>query len=72
MCLRAVQVQVLISSPPASLTRVAARLGAAAPRLAVLPNCGHLSHEEAPAVLLDFLAAFVSDAQQSAVMGGQG
>lgn len=30
-----------------------------APRLAVLPLCGHLSHEEAPAVLLDFLSNFL-------------
>lgn len=41
--------------------RIAERLGAAAPRLAVLPACGHLSFEEAPAQLLNFLCAFLLD-----------
>jgi len=45
--------------------RIAARLGAAAPSLAVLPGCGHVSFEERPAMLLDFLAAFVSDVQHA-------
>jgi pimeloyl-ACP methyl ester carboxylesterase len=47
--------------PPSAVARVAERLGDAAPRVAVLPGAGHLSHEEAPLVLLDFLTTFVSD-----------
>lgn len=39
--------------------RLAEQLGAAGPRLAVLPACGHLSHEEAPQGLLDFLQSFL-------------
>ena len=39
--------------------RLVQRLGAAGPRLAVVPRCGHLSHEEAPAALLSFLQSFV-------------
>ena len=35
----------------------AADLGAPPP--AILPECGHLSHEEAPQALLDFLTTFV-------------
>ena len=46
---------------PAAASRIAERLGGAAPRLAILPRCGHLSHEEAPQVLLDFLQAFLAE-----------
>ena len=35
----------------------AADLGAPPP--AILPECGHLSHEEAPQALLEFLTTFV-------------
>lgn len=45
--------------PPSAVSRIAERLGGLAPRLAVLP-CGHLSHEEAPHVLIDFLLSFVN------------
>ncbi len=31
-------------------------------RFRVLPGCGHLSHEEAPAALLELLADFAADA----------
>ena len=31
-------------------------------RFRVLPGCGHLSHEEAPAALLQLLAAFAEEA----------
>ena len=58
----------LTPGPPpfAHHCRVAERLGAVAPRLAVLPRCGHLSHEEAPQLLLDYLQAFVLDLQAAA------
>ncbi|KAL4458374.1 hypothetical protein ABPG75_013239 [Micractinium tetrahymenae] len=46
-------------TPPCAAARLAERLGAAGPRLAVLPACGHLSQEEAPQVLLDFLQSFL-------------
>lgn len=39
---------------------MAAELGAA--RVASLPRCGHLSHEEAPEALLQYLTAFVDEA----------
>lgn len=45
--------------PPLPWGRLAEQLGAAGPRLAVLPACGHLSHEEAPQELLDFLQSFL-------------
>ena len=47
-----------LASPP--VRRIAERLGAAAPRM-VLPRCGHLSHEETPCVLLEYLQSFVLD-----------
>lgn len=46
-------------SPPLQSALLSERLPGS--RLAVLPGCGHLAHEERPAVLLDFLAAFVRD-----------
>ena len=44
--------------PPAAAARLVERLGTAAPRLAVIQRCGHLSHEEAPAALVDRLSSF--------------
>lgn len=55
----------LVPLARALANRIAERLGGAAPRLAVLPGCGHVSHEEAPAVLLDFLGAFVGEVQRA-------
>ena len=51
-------------SPPAAAARLAERLGGAAPQLAVLPACGHLSFEEAPAELAGLLAAWLRSALQ--------
>ena len=39
---------------------VAAELGAA--QVAALPRCGHLSHEEAPEALLQYLASLADEA----------
>lgn len=70
-CVAAARLPVLVATgehdrlvPPAAVSRIAGRLRTATPHLAVLPRCGHLSHEEAPEVLLDFLAAFLTDLQQ--------
>ena len=46
-------------STPAAAAALSERLPGS--RLAVLPGCGHLAHEERPLTLLDFLAAFVCD-----------
>lgn len=43
-------------SPTPRAAQLAADLGAPPP--VILPACGHLSHEEAPDALLEFLAAF--------------
>lgn len=47
--------------PPSAVSRVIERLGAAAPRYALLPHCGHLSHEEAPEALVAFMRPFLLD-----------
>jgi pimeloyl-ACP methyl ester carboxylesterase len=67
-CVAAAGLSVLVATgehdrlvPPAAVSRIAERFGTVAPHLALLPQCGHLSHEEAPHVLLDFLLAFLTD-----------
>lgn len=47
--------------PPSACGRILEKLGRCAPRLAVLPRCAHLSHEEAPHTLLAFLLPFARD-----------
>ena len=58
-------------SPPVNAGRLAATLGA---RVAAIPGCAHLSHEEAPGALLDVLAPFVGEAlsKASTTTGGGG
>lgn len=47
--------------PPSACSRIIEKLGRCSPRLAVLPRCAHLSHEERPDTLLAFLLPFARE-----------
>ncbi len=48
--------------PPSAISRLGEKLGGGLmePRLAMLPDVGHLSHEEAPDALVNTLATFLT------------